>query len=261
MKNRLILFLTLLCLFDSCKQKTDAPTESANEVIVLGMIHSGHKSSESYGIAELKKIIIEIAPDYILTEIPPDRFPTAMKEFEELDSIKEPRVVRFPEYVDVIFPLTKEMDFEIIPTAGWTKEMADARRKRLKEISTDSLWKEQWQEYMAANQKSDSVMNTYARRDDPYFVNSKAYDDAAEIYLSVYNKLFNDELGPGGWDNINKAHYGYIEKALDKHQGKGKRFLITYGAGHKGWFLRALEKRDDIQLLDARPFLDKALKQ
>ena len=26
----------------------------------------------------------------------------------------------FPEYADVVFPLTKEMDFEIIPTAGWT---------------------------------------------------------------------------------------------------------------------------------------------
>jgi len=33
--------------------------------------------------------------------------------------------------------------------------------------------------------------------------------------------------------------------------------LITYGAGHKGWFLDALSKRNDITLLDMGPFLDK----
>ena len=57
-------------------------------------------------------------------------------------------------------------------------------------------------------------------------------------------------------DSINIAHYWNIEKALEKHRNLGKRFLIIYGAGHKGWFLRELRKRDDIHLLEMKPFLD-----
>ena len=60
----------------------------------------------------------------------------------------------------------------------------------------------------------------------------------------------------GGWENINIAHYWNIEKALEKYRHQGKRFLVIYGAGHKGWFLRQLEKRDDIAILDMKPFLD-----
>jgi hypothetical protein len=69
--------------------------------------------------------------------------------------------------------------------------------------------------------------------------------------------LFNVELGLGGWENINIAHYWNIEKAIEKYRNQGKRFLIVYGAGHKGWFLRELRKRNDITLLEMEPFLKK----
>ena len=91
---------------------------------------------------------------------------------------------------------------------------------------------------------------------DPYFIHTDEYDDIQDVSLQVYNRLFNVELGLGGWDNINIAHYWNIEKALEKHRYIGKRFLIIYGAGHKGWFLRELRKRDDIHLLEMKPFLD-----
>ena len=83
---------------------------------------------------------------------------------------------------------------------------------------------------------------------DPYWINTDEYDRISEIELSVYNELFNEELGRGGWDNINSAHYGYIDDALDEYEYQGKRILITYGAGHKGWFLKELKKREDIEL-------------
>ena len=73
----------------------------------------------------------------------------------------------------------------------------------------------------------------------------------------MYNRLFNDEIGPGGWDNINEAHYANIARALDHIAGSGQRVLITYGAGHKGWFLRQLRQRTDVDLLDARKFFDR----
>lgn len=233
------------------------PSEVKNEVIVLGMIHGEHRTSERYGIDVVTALIRTIDPDFVLAEIPPDRLPTALAEFEESGTIREPRVVRFPEYVDALFPLTREMAFEIVATAGWTRPMSDARQAALQAIREDPARAEDWAAYEQANGDAAAAVAAGGEADDPRWIHTDAYDDAVEIGLSVYNRLFNDELGAGGWDNINAAHYGYIADALDQHTGAGKRFLITYGAGHKGWFLRQLRQRDDIILLDVGPFLDR----
>ncbi|GGG10871.1 hypothetical protein GCM10011344_09430 [Dokdonia pacifica] len=227
-----------------------------NEVLVLGAIHGGHTTDSVYNTAYLDKLIREINPDFILAEIPPDRMQAAIEGFKRDDSISEPRVMRFPEYVDVVFPLTKELDFEIIPTAGWTRPMAQERSAKLRAISKDSSRVEDWTAYRAANKKSDSLYKATGKVNDPYFIHTDEYDEIQDVALQTYNRLFNVELGLGGWDNINIAHYWNIEKALEKHRYKGKRFLIIYGAGHKGWFLRELRKRDDIHLLEMKPFLD-----
>lgn len=247
-------FITVLILSLSivgCKKETK------NEVLVLGTIHGGHYTQKEFDLDLLTKLIKEIDPDIILTEIPPDRFQEAIDGFKRDDSISEPRVIRFPEYKDVIFPLTKTMDFEIIPTAGWTLPMARERQQKLRSISKDSTRAKDWKAYQEANRRSDSIMRATGNRNDPYFIHTNTYDSIYDIRLQVYNRLFNVELGLGGWDNINIAHYWNIEKALQKYKNQGKRILITYGAGHKGWFLRELRLRDDIELLEMKPFLDK----
>ena len=156
---------------------------------------------------------------------------------------------QFPEYVDVIIPLTKEMDFTLIPTSAWTEEMANDRLTKMRAIRDDANREYEWRKYGLAKYIADSIKEASGRQYDPYWINSPAYDDASEIALRVYNELFNEELGPGGWDNINKAHYENIEKALKEYTNQGKRIVITYGAGHKGWFLRKLRERDDIKLI------------
>ncbi|WP_299781288.1 hypothetical protein [uncultured Formosa sp.] len=251
----LILFFTI----SSCKQseeKDHSEKRIKNEVLVLGTIHGGHLTDSVYNTDYLKKLIIQIHPDYILTEIPPKLFKTAMDGFKRDDSISEPRTMRFPEYVDVVFPLSKQMDFEIIPTAGWTKSMATQRGKQLRAIRQDSSRINDWTEYIKGNKLSDSLYKASGKVNDPYFIHTNKYDSIQDLGLQPYNKLFNDELGLGGWENINIAHYWNIEKALEKYRYQGKRILITYGAGHKGWFLRELRKRDDIELLEMKPFLD-----
>ena len=260
MKNTVYLLgLTTLFLFscENIKVETSVNTNTKNEVVVLGTIHGGHLTEEVFSLDVLRQLIKDINPDIILTEIPPDRFQVAMDGFIKDDYISEPRVMRFPEYVDVIFPLTKEMDFEIIPTAGWTKSMATERAAKMKAIRQDPDRKADWDAYIAAGKKSDSLMKSVGRGSDPYWINSDLYDEYYDVSLSVYNKLFNVELGLGGWDNINKAHYWYIAEALDRHKFEGKRVLITYGAGHKGWFLRELKKRDDIKLLSLKEAVEK----
>ena len=248
-----IISLCIFCLFYNC---TDTGNKK-NEVLVLGTIHSGHLTEDVFNIGKLTAIIKEINPDIILTEIPPDRFEDAITGFKKNDSISEPRVMRFPEYTDVIFPLSKTMNFKIIPTAGWTDIMANERTKKLKAISKDSTRIDDWTEYTNANKLTDSLMEQTGKRNDPAFIHTDTYDSIYNISLSTYNKLFNKELGLGGWENINIAHYWNIEKALQKYKYQSKRILITYGAGHKVWFLKELRTRDDIRLLELQPFLDK----
>ncbi len=230
-------------MFSACQQ------DNRNEVLVLGTIHGSHLTQSEYSIDILRDMIRKIDPDIILAEIPPDRFEKAMSTYAKTGVVNEYRVARFPEYVDVIIPLTKEMDFTIIPTAAWTEEMADARTEKMRSIRDDPNRYNDWQAYGYAKYQADSIKEASGREFDPYWINSPAYDEAGEVALSVYNDLFNDELGLGGWDNINKAHFAHIDRALDQYANQEKRIVITYGAGHKGWFLRELKKREDIKLI------------
>jgi Xaa-Pro aminopeptidase len=226
-----------------------------NEVIVVGTIHGEHRTSTRYSTDVLRRLLIAMRPDYVLTEIAPNRLQAAMAEFTATGTITEPRVMRFPEYVDVLFPLSRTMAFGIVPTAGWTRPMDLFRTAALKRIEADPTRRAEWMEYDRANKRADSVVATHGA-DDPYYINSASYDSVQTAAHEPYNRLFNSELGPGGWDNINRTHFGNIARALDTHRGEGTRFVITYGAGHKEWFLRELRKRDDITILDVAPFLD-----
>jgi hypothetical protein len=226
-----------------------------NEVIVVGTIHAEHRTSTRYGLRALHDLLKATRPDFVLTEIPPNRFDAAMEEFQRTGSITEPRVARFPEYVDVLFPLMKEIPFTIIPTAGWTKPMDTYRNAALKRLAADSSRRAEWTAYQRASELADSLVAARGS-DDPYFINSLAYDSIQTRAHEPYNRFFNRDLGPGGWDNINTTHFRNISAALNAHRGEGKRFVITYGAGHKEWFLRELRKRRDIVLLEVAPFLD-----
>lgn len=226
-----------------------------NEVIVVGTIHGEHRTSTRYGVRVLHDLLRAMHPDYVLTEIPPNRFAAALEEFQRTGTITEARVARFPEYVDVLFPLTREMQFTIIPTAGWTRPMDLYRNAALRRLANDTSRHMQWAEYESATRLADSLVKVIGS-DDPYFINSARYDSIQTAAHAPYNTFFNRDLGPGGWDNINITHFGLISAALDQHRGEGKRFVITYGAGHKEWFLRALKKRTDIVLLDVAPFLE-----
>jgi len=228
----------------------------ASEVVVLGMIHGGHVTSEVFSLEVVRDLIREIDPDYWLTEIPPNRWDRARAEYQVSGTVEEPRTRLFPEYMEGLFPLTRELDFEVIPTAGWTEPMSDFRAAYLDAYSRDPERAESWAEYQAAAAASTEALAAGAG-DDPRWIHTDAYDEAYDIRMQAYARLFDADLGPGGWDAINASHWANIERALDRHRGEGARFLLTYGAGHKGPFLRELRRRDDIVLLEVAPFLDR----
>ncbi len=227
--------------------------EPKNEVIVLGMLHGGHLNSEDYGLDRLARAIRRMEPDFVLTEIPRNRFTAALHDWLSYGEIREPRVKRFPEYTDMLFSLQDEMSFTVEPTAAWNAAMNHYRSAALERLAQDPARADEW----AAHEAAMATMNAgfAAGGDDPMFIHSDAYDDLARAgYGGPYDTFFNDDLGPGGWTTINNAHYANIAKVLDDHRNYGLRFVITYGAGHKYWFLDQLKKRNDITLIDPRPF-------
>ncbi len=227
-------------------------SSTPNRVIVLGMIHSGHRTSDVYSLDVLHDAIEEIHPDYVLTEIPPDRFDEAMTQFKADGTITESRVSRFPEYIDVLFPLLNSMDFEIIPCAGWTREMANDRQAKLKIWATERP--DETAEVDRAQEEAQAIMDAEMDSNDPLAIHTDRYDQLVKQAMEPYNRLFNDDLGLGGWDSINQAHYEHIEASLDEHSSEGKTILITFGAWHKYWFLEQLEERSDIVIIDPKQY-------
>jgi len=235
------------------RSRRDSPDKGPTEVAVLGMIHSGHTTSERYPVETIRAFLRAYRPDYVLTEIPPNRFDAALAQWRTKGAIDEPRVRVFPEYTDAVFPLMDELGYTIVPTAGWTAQMNDYRSRRLREIAQDPAFAQQLAEHKRAMEAMRRRIAALGPADDPFVIHSPEYDAAIDAgYGGPYNRYFNDELADGGWDNINAKHWANIERFLDSVSGQGARVLITFGAAHKGWFLRKLRERGDVQLVDPR---------
>ncbi len=228
------------------EQAMDEPKK--NEVIVLGTIHSGHFEYKSYSLQVLRRIITEIDPDLLFAEIPPDRLPIALEQWKQNSIILESRVSQFPEYSEVIIPLSEKLKFEIIPTSAWTAALSKTREKKLDEIYQNPARSSDVKAYQDAVRKTNEILGKAADEYDPFIVNSAPFDDAIDIQMTAFENAFGRDLGKGGWEKMNQAHFALMEKALDKYAGQGKRILITFGAGHKGWLQRALRKRSDVVL-------------
>ncbi|MEP5937528.1 MAG: hypothetical protein ABJ239_04315 [Erythrobacter sp.] len=225
--------------------------EGATRVTVLGTIHSRHRDSRKYSLAVLREAIRRAKPDIILTEIPPGRIAMAKSSFAETGAVTEERTARFPEYTDVIFPLSREMDFDIVGAAGWTQEIADNRRAALKQIENNPVRAQQWEQHLAA--RRTYAQKLAGRGDDPVFIHSDEYDGLVEKAQAPYQRYFDGDLGAGGWTQINRAHTNLINSALGEVQGKGLKALVTFGSWHKYIIKRSLRLRKDVVLMDTAP--------
>lgn len=231
----------------------------SNQVVMLGMIHDGHLTSAKYSLEHLRALIRDIKPDYVLTEIPPNRLDAAMMGFRDTGKVTEPRAGVFPEYVDVLFPLSAEMDFEIIGVAAWNTHMNTYRSAQWRALRNDPAMAHAWDEYDQAFEEFGEALE--GRDDDPLFIHSDEFDEITRAGFEPYQRYFNAALGPGGWKNINQAHYKLVARALDSHKGEGKTLLIMFGASHKYWFLDELRKREDIVLADTAQIIEDVLLQ
>ena len=231
---------------DSNSATEPSTSQSKTEVIVLGMIHGKHRDSKQWGLEQVRQSIRNIKPDVVLCEIPPNRWPAAAKLWREKKLIEDDRIKRFPEYTDVLLPLMDELKFQVEPCAAWTSTMATARGKVISAFENA--------EYDAANVWVDTWAKNHAMNEaDPMVIHSAHYDHATKGSLLAYDHWLDKLIGEGGWTGINQGHYDLIDAAIKRHAGK--RILITFGAGHRYWFLEQLRWRDDVKLIDARAFL------
>lgn len=220
--------------------------ENKNELIVVGTIHSQHLNSKKYSLKVFSDIIKNLNPDVVLAEIPPDRFLIANEQFQKSGKIDESRVLQYPEFSSVIFPLQKALGFCLEPVSAWTEEMANAREKKLEEIKADKNRAKDWETYITARELSGELFEDFMEEFDPIKIHSDEFDSILNIELQVFSDLFNDDLGKGGWENINEAHYKLIDVALNKITNQKKRVVVIFGSGHKGWLVKKLQSRTDI---------------
>jgi hypothetical protein len=245
------LSVLLLSLTGCSSPSVDSPPEGANIVTVIGAIHGQHRSSKAYSLDILREAIVKFDPDIVMVELPSDRFAAASANYDKYGEVRESRADDFPELTGVVFPLRKQIGFEMVPVAAWTREIADDRRAAEKRLETDPARADDWSEYQAAVQDYRKALA--GRSDDPDFIHSSAYDAAVKARQETYERLFGADLGAGGWREINAAHLAHITTALDKVKGQEKRILILFGAGHKYKIVEGLEAREDIFLTDAAP--------
>ncbi len=252
---RIVCGLVLSTIFGvGCVAPRQAGAEISTRVAVLGMIHGAHRSSRRWGLEQVEQTIRNYAPDVILCEIPPDRWGRIWRDYSTNGLIMDDRVKLFPEYTDVLLPLKSELGFEVEPCAAWTRKMADLRRLRMKMASSDPKYAESWRRYQEETAAIEAEHEAHPIvEDDPRVIHSELYDTRTKRELGPYDRYLNDLIGPGGWTNINRAHYRLIDEAIRRHPGK--RLLIMFGAGHKYWFLERLRERSDIELVDVRPYL------
>ncbi len=229
-----------------------APATRRNELVVVGTIGRQHATSTRFGLDQLRAMIRAIDPDVVLCEIPPDRLDTALREFQADGTVREPRVSQFPEYTEVLFPLAAELRFEIVPCAAWDADGDRARRATL-----DRLADEEPQRFGDARDALDWLatrLESEGLSDDPVGMHTPAYDALVAEALGAYAERLDGDLGPGGWQAGNQAHYALIDSALRSRAARGERCLLLFSAWHKYWLLRELRQRSDIRLRDLDEF-------
>lgn len=241
------LLACLLALASSCKILAGLPAKHVvNEVIVLGTEHGAHRTNEVYSLERVEELLRAVDPQVVLCEIPPDRFDVAWQGFIDTGEVTEPRVSLYPEFTEVFFPVALEGRFRLVPCSGWTEEMASRRRAQLAQWKTTRP--ADTREVEEAQERARRTLEQEGLDRDPLAMHSARFDELVEEGMEPYERLFARDLGPGGWTQINRAHYALVSEALDEISGEGKRVLVVFGSWHKGRLRELLGQRDDIVL-------------
>lgn len=237
----------LLSSLSGCKLLAGLPAKpQKNTVIVVGTEHGDHLENEVYTLERVEEIIRRVDPHYVLCEIPPDRMDAAWQGFLRTGEVNEPRVMLYPEFSEVLFPMALEGRFEVIPCSAWSEVMAQRRRALLNQWRSTRI--EDTREVDEAQEKGRRQLEQEGLNLDPLAMHTARFDEIVAEAMEPYERLFSRDLGEGGWTQINEGHYALVSEALDEIQGNGRRVLVMFGSWHKYRLREKLAERDDIVL-------------
>jgi hypothetical protein len=232
------------------------PTTERTRVFVLGTLHDGHLDSELWGLEQLRATIRRINPDVVCVELADDNLLAALETWSTRKVIEDERVLKFPEYVQVVFPLMDEMGFQIESGALWHAMLDIMRRGKIADFNTLDQFAEQRAAYQAAKAwtKEWLAAQDQGAADDPFYIHSADFDLRAKARAGAYDYYLNEWIGrPTGWTYVHDEHYEKIMESVRKHPGE--TVLVLFGANHIYWFHELLRWNPDIDFVDVRPFL------
>lgn len=232
------------------------PTIPRTRVIVLGTLHDGHLDSELWGLEQLRETIRRIDPDVVCVELADDNLLAALETWESGKVVEDERVLKFPEYVQVVLPLMDEMGFQIESGALWHEMLDSMRRGKIADFHKLEQFAEQRVEYKAAKAWTKEWLAAQDQRaaDDPFYIHSADFDLRAKARAGAYDYYLNEWIGrPTGWTYVHDEHYEKIMDSVRNHPGE--TVLVTFGANHIYWFHELLRWNPDIDFVDVRPFL------
>lgn len=257
--HRRVLFAVLALAFAAgCKVLAGRPARFvANEVVVVGSLGPRHlqQPAGGYDLARLERLLRDLDPHRVLCEVPPDRYDRTWREFVLTGEAPDERLEALPEVTEVLYPLALEGRVRLVPCSAWTPEVA-ARRAELIE---------QWKDTRPADTREVQRARDLARERiaveglerDPLLVNTGHYDEIVAEAMAPYERLFDRDLGIGGWRESSRAQYSLIARALDTCSGEGQRVVILLDAWRKYRLLELLTERSDIELLTVAEALER----
>ncbi|MCP4092222.1 MAG: hypothetical protein GY747_02145 [Planctomycetes bacterium] len=233
----------------------EQPELKKTRVFVLGMLHDGHHTSETWGLEQVRETIRRINPDVIGLELSDDNLAAVLETWTADQTVEDERALRFPEYVQVVLPLMDEMGFDVASIAMWHEMLDGMRRGKIAEFNTKPEFEQQRADY--ADAKAWTKEWLAAREftaDDPYYIHSWDADIYARGKSGAYDYYLNEVIGrPSGWTYVHDEHYEKIINVLRDYPGQ--TVLLTFGTNHIYWFHELLRWHPDVELVDVRPYL------
>ncbi len=223
----------------SCKS-VDSPTQ----VLVVGTIHSAHKTNPDFSSKDIVNILGTYNPDVICVEIPESYFCKKSYLYEMM--------------IASIYGIEKGK--RVYPIDWWA---AIDREERTKYMQSE--------EYKVNEQKfsdivaSDSIMVAFNAKYGSWdelcnqnnqgyeFFNGKECNDFVNRMYEISMSVYGDSFMNLHYESRNDNMLQRIDSAINEN--RGKRIAILAGCEHKHYFDKVLSKREDLVLVDFETIL------
>ncbi len=218
-------------------------------VALIGALHGAHFESDGFGVDVVRALLERHGAEELLLEIPPARVGEAVESNGEGGWSS-----RFPELSRAALPYAREREARVVGVSPWTGPLELHRARALDILRAERP--DDWTAHTRELSTMRSRIEAMGGDDDPRLLHTRAYDEVVRQGFEIYRERFGEALGPAARDARQARRIALIERRLDAIEGEGRRLAIIVPATEKGAVRRALEERDDVQLVEVGALLD-----